>query len=54
MITSDPIANDAINEIAKLLAAAYRRYIAANPLTASDGASSGELANIRVTSPHVR
>lgn len=54
MITSDPIANEAIDEIAKLLATAYRRYIAANPLDAPSQAVNGELDNSRATSPHVR
>ena len=56
MITSDPIANDAIDEIAALLAAAYRRYLAANwlpdvPETPRE-AVNGELDNGRVKSPH--
>ena len=54
MITSDPIANEAINEIAKLLAAAYRRYVAANPPDAPLEAVNGELDSRRKTSPHVR
>ena len=58
MITSDPIANDAIAEVAKLLAAAYRRHLAANraqetPETPQE-AVNGELDNRSVKSPHAR
>ncbi|MBZ5618919.1 MAG: hypothetical protein LAQ69_09380 [Acidobacteriia bacterium] len=55
MTTSDPIANDAI---AALLAAAYRRYLAANRLPdvpeTPAGAVNGELDNRRATSPHAQ
>ena len=56
MITSDPIANDAIDEVAALLAAAYRRHLAANrlpdvPETPAE-AVKGELDNGRAKSPH--
>jgi hypothetical protein len=44
MITSDPVVNDAIAEVAELLAAAYRRYIAANRLEAAPE-NSGEGVN---------
>ena len=54
MITSDPIANDAIDEIAKLLTAAYRRCVAANPRDAPPETVNGELDSVRLTSPHVR
>lgn len=56
MITSDPIANDAIDDVAALLAAAYRRYLAANRIPDAPEtparAVNGELDNGRVKSPH--
>jgi hypothetical protein len=58
MITSDPIANDAIDEVAALLAAAYRRYLAANQLPETPEtpaeAVNGELDNVRAKSPHAQ
>jgi hypothetical protein len=58
MITSDPIAKDAIDEVAALLAAAYRRYLAANRLPDAPEtpheAVNGELDNGHVKSPHAQ
>ncbi|MCC6392603.1 MAG: hypothetical protein IT167_18530 [Bryobacterales bacterium] len=58
MITSDPIANDAIDEVAALLAVAYRRYLAANQLPETPETPAepvnGELDNGRAKSPHAQ
>lgn len=52
MFERDPITNEAIATIAELLAAAYRRYVAANPLEIVSAAVNGELDNEGEKSPH--
>jgi hypothetical protein len=54
MIESDPITSEAIATVAELLAAAYRRYLAANRLETASGAVNGELDNERTKSPHAQ
>jgi hypothetical protein len=54
MIESDPITSEAIATVAELLAAAYRRYLAANRLETASEAVNGELDNERTKSPHAQ
>jgi hypothetical protein len=54
MIESDPITSDAIATVAELLAAAYRRYLAANRLETASEPVNGELDNERTKSPHAQ
>ena len=58
MISSDPIANEAIAEAAEVLAKAYRRYLAANRLRDEPEIPAetvnGELDNGRPKSPHAQ
>ena len=54
MIESDPITSEAIATVAELLAAAYRRYLAANRLETASEAVNGELDNDRAKSPHAQ
>jgi hypothetical protein len=52
MIESDLVTSEAISTIAGLLAAAYRRYLAANRLQTLSEPVNGELDNGHVSSPH--
>jgi hypothetical protein len=54
MFEPDPITSDAIATIAELLAAAYRRYVAANRLETASEAVNGELDNNDAKSPHAQ
>ena len=54
MIESDPITSEAIATVAELLAAAYRRYLAANRLETASEPVNGELDNERTKSPHAQ
>jgi hypothetical protein len=54
MIESDPITSEAIATVAELLAAAYRRYLAANRLETASEPVNGELDNERPKSPHAQ
>ena len=53
MIESDPITSDAIATVAELLAAAYRRYLAANRLETASEPVNGELDNRSPESPSI-
>ena len=52
MFEPDPITSEAIATVAELLAAAYRRYVAANPLETASEAVNGKLDNEGEKSPH--
>jgi hypothetical protein len=52
MFEPAPITNEAVATVAELLAAAYRRYVAANPLEIASEAVNGELDNGGAKSPH--
>ena len=54
MFEPDPITTEAIATIADLLAAAYRRHVAANPLETASEAVNGELDKGRPESPHAQ
>ena len=52
MLEPDPITSEAVATVAELLATAYRRYAAANPLETASEAVNGELDNPGAESPH--
>ncbi len=52
MIETDPITREAVATVAEVLAAAYRRYLAANRLEIASEPVNGELDKDRPVSPH--